>query len=973
VAPIGAAPKVSSLSGGPARPRAFRFTLPLFAPDSPWNQTATNAAVLPESDGQILVTYRDGPCQSRGGGLVGTEILEAGVVDFFDVRGPGVSSDTYYSARATGTPLLAGLILPEDVESGAISHALAFAIPGLRNTSSDPNEPLASDYFYPASATETGFYNTNPHALAAGQRVRLKQTIVNAEGNPLDENRLAPITRMFLTALRTYGAYAVDNAGGFTFYAEDIHTAVLHLTDDQVNTLIGQPAGTPLSADKTRWQLVIEKLNLELAQIPIAYGSWSEGQDPATATITTSNFEVIEPATQPICCDLSSDRTVKFADIQAVAGNWNTTSAGSDWNSDYDLGRDRDIDVVDVTLAAPAPVKRSSSAITITSDGAMLLVVNPDSNTLTLVDTAGQEKVAEIQVGVDPRTVAVDDGGRRAYVANRGSGSVSVVNLATRAAIAEIPVGYRPYGVVVNPAGDRLYVAVQGLDRIAVIDTATLAVVDTLPVPDRPSGLAISEDGRALYVTHLLTGEVSVVALDRHLAYLPLLLKMPAGPLSASHTKGQLRCNTQYAIRNTQYTTPIPNIQYPISTIPLWPDSNLVQSILLSPDGRTAYVPHTRSNTTNLALTFDTTVFPLVSLIDLTTQQHLVGQQIALGTLDPPGVGLPFDAAVTPDGEELWVVNAASNDVSVVDLAGRRLAAHIEVGDNPRGIVLAPDGTTAYVNNTLAGTVSVIDTAAYTVTATIDVTRIPLPPILLNGKRLFHSSDDPRMSRAQWISCNTCHFEGEQDGRTWNFGFAGPRNTTSLLGMIQTYPLRWSGEWDESADSEFVIRKENFGSGLIDGDVNCSLSPVDCVHQPPNQGRSYDLDCLATFIDSLQVPLSPAHAHGEPLTQAEQRGKAIFEDPDLGCIDCHPPPFYTDREKHNVGTGTPDERIGPAFDTPTLRGLYDSAPYFHDGSAGTLYEVLTRPSPESEHDVRGVLTDAKIQDLIAFLEALPYE
>jgi len=199
--------------------------------------------------------------------------------------------------------------------------------------------------------------------------------------------------------------------------------------------------------------------------------------------------------------------------------------------------------------------------------------------------------------------------------------------------------------------------------------------------------------------------------------------------------------------------------------------------------------------------------------------------------------------------------------------------------------------------------------------------------------------------------------------------------------MIQTYPLRWSGEWDESADAEFVIRKENFGAGLIDGDVNCSLSPVDCVHQPPNQGRSFDLDTLATFIDSLQIPLSPSHAHGEPLTEAEQRGKAIFEDPDsstgsgqsLGCIECHPPPFYTDREKHDVGTVTPGEKIGPAFDTPTLRGLYDSAPYFHDGSAGTLYETVTYPSPESEHDVRGRLTEAEIQDLIAFLMALPYE
>jgi YVTN family beta-propeller protein len=599
-------------------------------------------------------------------------------------------------------------------------------------------------------------------------------------------------------------------------------------------------------------------------------------------------------------------------------------------------------------LASAGPIKRASSAIAITSDGAFCLAVNPDSNSLSLIDTSALEKIAEIPVGLDPRTVAVDDMGERAYVANRGSDSVSVVDLTTRAVITEILVGDRPYGVVVSPGGDRLYVAEQGADRLTVLDTITFETVLTFPMADRPSGLAITDDGRTLYVTHLLTGQVSIISLGGYRIYLPLILK--GQPLSWS----------------TSFQSPTSNLQSPISNIHLWPDSNLSQSIIFSPDGRTAYVPHTRSNTSNRALTFDTTVFPLVSLIDLTAQQHLVGQQISLDTVDPPGVGLPFDAAFSPDGNELWVLNAASNDVTVVDLSTRQRVAHIEVGDNPRGIVLSPDGATAYVNNTLAGTVSVIDTAAYAVTDVVTVTGIPLPPALLQGKRLFHTSDDPRLARDQWISCNTCHFEGEHDGRTWFFGFAGPRNTTSLMGMIETYPLRWSGEWDESADSEFANRKENFGSGLIDGDMNCSLAPADCVNHPPNQGRSYDLDCLALFIDSLPSPASPG-----PLSEAALRGQTIFDDPALSCATCHPAPLYTDLEAHDVGTVTADERIGPEFDTPTLRGLYDSAPYFHDGSAATLYEAITRSSPEGEHDVSELLSEAQIQDLIAFLRALP--
>jgi YVTN family beta-propeller protein len=607
--------------------------------------------------------------------------------------------------------------------------------------------------------------------------------------------------------------------------------------------------------------------------------------------------------------------------------------------------------------ADSAAVKRSSSAIALTSDGAMLLVVNPDSNSLTLVDTADRSVIAEIPVGVDPRTVAVDSAGARAYVANRGGDSVSVIDLAARKAVAEVQTGDRPYGVVVNPAGDRFYVAEQGSDRVRILDAASLETIAQIAVADRPSGLAITDDGRTLIVTHLLANTLTVLTLQPYETYLPVVM---AGTMAGFATPAQ------------RPEHPVLQPPIPASSITLWPDSNLLQAIVLAPDGWRAYVPHTRSNTTNSALTFDTTVFPLVSQIDLVTHQHLLGQQFDLGVLDPPGVGLPFDAAITPEGHELWVVNAASNDLSVVNLATRKLAAHIEVGDNPRGIVLSPDGSIAYVNNTLAGTVSLVDTKTYAVTSVITTTNIPLPPLLLNGKRLFHSSNDPRISLNQWISCNTCHFEGEHDGRTWSFGFAGKRSTTSLAGMIETYPLRWSGEWDESADSEFANRKENFGSGLT-ATMNCSLSPPDCVNQPPNQGHSYDLDSLAAFIDSLPIPLSPGHAHGEPLSAAEQRGRAIFNDPALNCVTCHPAPLYTDKQLHDVGTAGPDEKIAPAYDTPSLRGLYDSAPYFHDGSAATLVEALARATPKGEHDVRGLLTQAQIADLVAFLSALPFE
>lgn len=258
-----------------------------------------NPETMVEFDFWQATTARDSSGQSLGGGQPGSAILEAGALDFFSTQGMGSNPIGYSSARAVGVPLLAGLLVPEDVESGVIAHALACAIPGPRNTNlSDPTEPYASDYFYPASTTEVGYYSTDPYALAAGQRLRLKQTLVDSEGIPLDENQLRPITRMFITALRNYGAYVVDN-GAFSFYAEDIQTATLNLTNDQVNALIGQPAGTALPTGKTKWQVVMEALMQDLELIPVAFGPRAGWYNPPRAAITTSNFEVVQPAIAP--------------------------------------------------------------------------------------------------------------------------------------------------------------------------------------------------------------------------------------------------------------------------------------------------------------------------------------------------------------------------------------------------------------------------------------------------------------------------------------------------------------------------------------------------------------------------------------------------------------------------------------------------------------------------------------------------
>lgn len=237
---------------------------------------------------------------SLGGGQEGDSVALAGAVDRFDVRGLGRNPDGNSSARATGVPLLAGLILPADYEKGKIAHALAVAVPGPRNAAApDPSDPVRFDYFYPASTTETDYYSRDPEAPAAGQRLRLKSRLMDETGAVIDKNRLAPATKIFLEALRTFGAIIVDNAGAFSFYAEDMHTANLNLANEEVNLLIGKPADTPIPENKTGWQLIMETINRELEMVPFVWGPWDNHQDPSTAAITMANFEFVEQAAKP--------------------------------------------------------------------------------------------------------------------------------------------------------------------------------------------------------------------------------------------------------------------------------------------------------------------------------------------------------------------------------------------------------------------------------------------------------------------------------------------------------------------------------------------------------------------------------------------------------------------------------------------------------------------------------------------------
>lgn len=560
-----------------------------------------------------------------------------------------------------------------------------------------------------------------------------------------------------------------------------------------------------------------------------------------------------------------------------------------------------------------------SSTIDVSPSGDIIAVVNNDSRSVTMVEVPGLKIRSEIIVGRDPRHVAFNNQGDRIFVTNRWDDSLSIIDVNASSVEKTIELCDEPVGVLALES-NRVFVSCQGAAKVAVVDPDEGLVVELVEVATAPRGMAFDRLRNLLYVTHFLDGRISVID---------------------------------------------PETLQVLNTISTGADSNLVSGITISPDGSRAWVPHERSNVGNEAILFDTTVFPVVTAIDLERQVQVFNARIHLDISDQP-VNMPFDAVMTTHGI-LWVLNSGSNDISVIDLADNTGIAHIEVGDNPRGLALSSDESTIYVNNNLSGTMSVIDTGTLQVTDEIQVTEIALTRSVLNGKRLFHSSNTTDLALDQWISCATCHFDGEMDARTWFFP-DGPRNTTSLLGVAETLPVHWSGDLDELQDVEITIRGIQAGTGLVEGDDNCDPA---CDQAEPNTGRSQNLDDLAEYMANLEFPDNPYRRLDGSLSEAAARGKVLFESEITGCADCHAAPLYTDRQKHDVGTGHREgERKGPEFDTPSLRGIHKTAPYLHDGSATTLMDVLTLHNPADQHGTTSGLSSGELGDLVSYMQSL---
>lgn len=277
--------------------------------------------------------------------------------------------------------------------------------------------------------------------------------------------------------------------------------------------------------------------------------------------------------------------------------------------------------------------------------------VNRDNGTVAVIDVPTSTLVAEIPVGVHPRSLAFNATGTKVFVANqRGttpptadpvtgfpvgalSGTVSVIDVASLSVRSTITnVGVEPYGVALSPNGK--WIAVSGMrsGTMRFYDAATylqvgahdyLRNLNFIPAPftmadvdanrdgiadtGDPRGFTIRADSSRLFVTHHKSPYVSV---------LDLVLDGNGMPTSVAMTA---KIDT-----NTYPFDPVFN-PTPVQTLASQGLPRFLEDIALSPDGSKALVPHVLHNINHdvnhsfgpgLAGDFANRVYPALTQLD---------------------------------------------------------------------------------------------------------------------------------------------------------------------------------------------------------------------------------------------------------------------------------------------------------------------------------------------------------------------
>lgn len=210
--------------------------------------------------------------------------------------------------------------------------------------------------------------------------------------------------------------------------------------------------------------------------------------------------------------------------------------------------------------------------------------------------------------------------------------------------------------------------------------------------------------------------------------------------------------------------------------------------------------------------------------------------------------------------------------------------------------------------------------------------------------------------------------KGKYDARFNVDGLGKPTVIPPAYGLEGVARITFTGDGNEIAYwNRYVAVTQMGGEGSFH-DPRLPLS----VTNGTQDLVSSRLPALQAYQLSLAAPAPPA---GSFDVDAAARGRVLF-DGKARCASCHAAPRFTDAATtlHPPSASmaepeTPSYAARTAtkmYRTTPLRGIWQHPPYFHDGSAATLEQVVTVYNAR----LALALTPAEVQDLAQYLRSL---
>ncbi|MFO0756234.1 MAG: c-type cytochrome [Byssovorax sp.] len=574
--------------------------------------------------------------------------------------------------------------------------------------------------------------------------------------------------------------------------------------------------------------------------------------------------------------------------------------------------------------AAPRALVPAARGGSVVIDGARLAAwaADADNHVLHRIDLLSDEVTSATVDGAPEQILIVGEGRLAVTLRDRDEVALYAVDAEGQIApIATAQVAADPFGMALTPQGEILVTSAY-THTLSALDADTLEARWSIDLAREPRAVVSSPRGDRAFVTHLVGNAITIVDLEGEA---PVARRAPI--LGGAHRNRVDRSLGADTIR---------------------PTAALAYSAVLSPSGGRLFVPQVieqNGSSTSRSVPF---AYGGVPVDEDTTQASVAvlmveGERIlgpiaggaapietlggaasiappgGLGVVIPPGSAPARQArAAAILGDRLYVASQGTGELVELDarafdpaMSPRRRFA---VGEGPKGVDVDAVTRTAVVWSQFSHELAVVSLDSGAVLRR-RVADDPLPRALADGRRLFHTELDRRITR-DGRSCAGCHPEGRDDGVVWKLG-AGPRQTPTLLGRLDRGPYGWLGKHAtlEGNMAETITRLG--GTGLPEG----------------------ELRKLATFLRSgLVTP----HEAAPDRSQAAlvDRGKALFTSDDVGCSFCHKLDMeMSDRSLHDVGSAAKTDQSW-SFRTPPLLHVGATAPYFHDGRYATLEDLL---------------------------------